>query len=98
VQPFRIDGEADAFVRLQPHAGIDASDHRRTTGAEVEQDLVAERLDYVDLRREAVLIRSVGDAQGFGADAERQPLAAVRADAIRNVQTQALGFGVPAIA
>ena len=67
VQALGVESEAHALVDFQAGGGIKARHHGGGSGADVEQDLVAERLDHLDRRIERVL-RCIGpgrDTQGL---------------------------------
>src|SRR6185503_1646973 len=88
MHPLRIKREPDVVVRLDAHRRIHARHHRRAAGAEIDQDLVAERLHHVDLGGEAVvgLVGAVGRVQSLGPHAEHHALAGVRAHALAQLR------------
>src|SRR3990172_4143422 len=75
----RRERELERLVYLRAHGRLDARHDRVGAGAEVEQDLGAERLDDVHERVERVLLRVVAgrDVQVLRPDAQRDLLAPV---------------------
>src|SRR5678816_69533 len=50
-----VERQADVLVRLDAHRGIHTRHHCRAAGAEIDENLITERLNHVHSRVEAVV-------------------------------------------